>query len=210
MKAPTIALDLDGVVVDFYGALVLTYNERYGENLSLDDIDCDLETLGPEVSSKLIAIFNEEDWFHNLKPLPNAINIVGSYPTLGYRVIICTAPARDLDGLINGKSAAEKFVWIHEHLPFWGNDVIITKHKKMVEADIIVDDTPANIINWCQEHPEGVGYLIDQPWNAKWRNYPHNAVRGSLEDVSRFIKRFWCHNRGKFVYRYDELANWCK
>lgn len=208
MKAPTIALDLDGVVVDFHAAVVALYNERHNANLSLDDIDCDLETLGPEVAEKLIAIFNEPDWFLNLKPLPNAINIVSSFPTLGYRVIICTAPARNVDGLINGMSAKEKFDWIKSFLPFWANDVIITKHKEVVGTDMLIDDTVSNIINWCQENEDGIGFLVDQPWNSSWRSYPTNCVRGNLKDVSLFIKRFWCHRRGKFIFRYDELARW--
>ena len=207
LRLPRIALDLDGVIADFFQKLLEEYNKRYQQKLSVSDIDCELENLGPDVVKKLIEIFNEPQFFLNLEPLPNAINTVSRYPDLGYQTTICTAPAR-INGLINGRTAAEKFDWIRKYLPFWANDVIITKHKKLVDVDIIIDDAPPNILSWCGEHPKGIGYLVDQPWNKKWTRFPLNAVCGKLEDVTTFINEFWCQDRGCFIYRLDELKPW--
>lgn len=206
MKHPEIALDLDGVVVDFFRKLVEVYNYRYQKNLTLSDLDRGLDSLDPE----LVAIFNEPDWFINLDPIPNAIALASQFNDLGYRVTICTAPARNLDGLINGRTAAEKFDWIRKWLPFWSNDVIITKHKELVKADILVDDAPYNISAWCERHPEGIGVLVDQPWNKSWKQYPQNAIRGRLADIPWLIENYWCFERAKFVYRLKELEQWRK
>lgn len=207
---PKIALDLDGVVVNFHQKLVDVYNERFppekGEKkLTTKAIDCDLESLGTDVSRRLIQIFNEDGYILNLEPLPDSIHIVSQFQDLNYDVTICTAPARDLNGIINPTSAAEKFHWIREHLPFWANKVIVTKHKEIVGTDMLIDDYAFNIINWCKENPNGIGYLIDQPWNKKFRHYPSNAVRGTLAGVSTFIDKFWCRERGQFAYRLEEL-----
>tara|TARA_B100001109_G_C18823737_1_gene455860 strand:- start:653 stop:1303 length:651 start_codon:yes stop_codon:yes gene_type:complete len=210
IKYPSIALDLDGVVVNFHQKLIDIYNERYPPKdgapaLTTKAIDCDLESLGTETSRRLIEIFNEDGYILNLEPLPDSIHIVSQFQDLNYEVTICTAPARDLNGLINPISAKEKFEWISKFLPFWANDVIVTKHKHLVATDILIDDYAFNIINWCQRNPNGIGYLIDQPWNQKFRHYPSNSVRGSLSGVSSFIEKYWCQERGVFAYRLEEL-----
>jgi len=204
---PKILLDLDGVVVNFHQKLIDVYNQRYPESkkLTVNDIDCEIETLGPDLAHKLIGIFNEKDWFIDLEPLSNSIRTVLSFADLGYDVTVCTAPARDLDGIINPGCASEKYIWMQKYLPLWANNMIITKHKEVVRTDIIIDDTGYNIINWCRENPDGVGYLIDQPWNKRFNNYPTNSTRGTLEGVTTFIDKFWCRKRGKFIYRLDEL-----
>jgi len=210
-RFPRIILDLDGVIVDFYQRLILAYNERYpDDSLVVEDINCELEQLGPERADRLINIFNEPGWFKNLRPLPGTINIVSHYASAGYDIVICTAPARLSEGLINGNSAAEKFDWIQRHLPGWGNKVIITKNKEHVSGDIFVDDTPYQIINWCEAHPNGIGVLVDQPWNSRWIDLPRNALRADLQDVGAIISHFWCKEAEKVAYRAHELRSWKK
>ena len=95
LKLPRIILDLDGVVINFFQRLIDVYNERYPDDqLTVEDINCELEQLGPERANRFIDIFNEPNWFTNLKPLPGAINIVSHYASAGYPIVICTAPAR--------------------------------------------------------------------------------------------------------------------
>ena len=131
---PKVALDLDGVIVNFHQKLIDVFNERYPDHrkLTVEDINCEIEALGPDLAPKLLGIFNEEEWFLNLKPLPNAISTVSSFVDLGYDVTVCTAPARDSNGRINPGSASEKFVWMNKWLPIWANNMIITKHKELV------------------------------------------------------------------------------
>ena len=210
---PKIGLDLDGVVCDFHQKLIDTYNSRRqpdSKELTISDIDCELEKLPTEIYQKVISIFNEPGWFTNLKSLPDAIPLVTQFMDLNYETTICTAPARDLKGCINPKSAAEKYDWLQQNLPFLANNAIITKHKEIVGVDLLVDDTGYNIKNWCREYPEGIGYLVDQPWNQNFKDLPMNSVRGSLHNVPKVIENFWCKTRGKFIYRYEELLNWSK
>lgn len=207
IKYPKIALDLDGVVTNFHQKLIDIYNERFQQQLTVHDIDGDLESLGPELARELIKIFNEDGYIEGLEPLPNSVQIVSQFPDLGYKVTICTAPARDLTGLINPISAQEKFSWVAKWLPFWANDVIVTKHKELVSTDLLIDDWPPNIVNWCEKQ-SGIGILIDQPWNKNFKHFPINSVRASLQDVVPFIEKFWCQQRGEFIYRMEELEEW--
>lgn len=208
MKFPELILDLDGVVADFFTPLLEIYNKKTGCDLTVYDINCHLENLGPRVLRDLIDIFNAPRYFSDLKPLPEAINIVSQFEEYGYKTIICTAPARDNDGGTNGLSAAEKYEWIKKYLPWWSNHIIITKHKERVFGDMIIDDYSMNILNWCKAHENGIGFLVDQPWNRSLSYLPKNAVRGTLEQVSEFIDKFWCQERGIWVYRFDELKEW--
>jgi len=205
VKLPKVGLDLDGAVVNFHQSVIDEFNSRHpGYNLKVNTLSCEIETLDPELVPKLLCIFNEKGWFLGLKPLPNAISIVSSFVDLGYDVTVCTAPAR-ADGKINPYSASEKITWMHQWLPFWANNMIITKHKEIVGVDILIDDTGYNIINWCRENPDGIGYLVDQPWNQTFTKYPTNSVRGDLKGVPSFIDKFWCRKRGRFIYRLEEL-----
>lgn len=209
-KQPRIALDLDGVIANFHQELVRVYNSLYEDNLSIEDFDGDFETLEHSIYERLIHIFNEPEFFKNLRPLPGVIEHISKYSDYGFEVIVCTAPARRLTGLINGLTASEKFDWIQKWLPFWGNDVVITKHKYLVKADILVDDMPANIVTWCEENPNGIGLLIAAPWNRNFMHLPNNAILGELADILNIVEKFWCLERGQLVFRYDELAHWRK
>lgn len=205
-KLPSVALDLDGVIVNFHQKLIDVYNTKYpDETLTVCDLNCEIESLGPELAPKLLEIFNSKGWFSALEPLPNAISLAMNLLDLGYEVTVCTAPARDKDGKINPFSFSEKVEWMHRWLPFWTNNMVITKHKEVVQADILIDDTGHNIINWCGKNENGIGYLIDQPWNRNFIKYPTNSHRGTFQDVAAFVDKFWCRKRGQFIYRLDEL-----
>jgi len=205
---PKLGLDLDGVIVNFNDQLVEDYNKRYLPVITADSIDYDFELLGDLIFTRFKIVFNEPGFFKKLKPLPNAITIATKLLDMGIPTVICTAPARNNEGLINGLSAAEKFDWVQEHLPFWGNEIIITKDKHYVDVDMLIDDYPPNITLWCQKHPNGIGFLVDQSWNRRFSHFPNNSVRGSLEKVIPFIQKFWCEERGVFAYRLDELHEW--
>lgn len=205
-KLPKVALDLDGVIINFHQRLIDVFNERYpDQKLTVEHINCEIESLGPDLAPKLLEIFNEKGWFLKLKPLPNAITIASSFVDLGYDITVCTAPARDRDGKINPSSASEKYTWMNTWLPMWANNMIITKHKEVVGTDMLIDDTGFNIVNWCGENPNGIGFLIDQPWNRNFTKYPTNSVRGNLEDIPAFVDKFWCRKRSRFIYRLEEL-----
>jgi len=211
---PSLAIDLDGVIVNFFEEVIKDYNNlpevKNGTvaPLKMEQIDYDFELLGEETVTRLRTIFNTPGFFLEVKPLPNALNLMMKFKDMGFPGIICTAPARDQQNLINGKTAAEKYDWVQQHLPPWGNDVMITKDKFYAGTDMLIDDYPPNITLWCKANPNGIGYLIDQSWNKNFKHYPSNSVRGSLENVLSFVDKFWCEERGVFAYRLDELQAW--
>jgi len=211
---PSLAIDLDGVVADFNTAMLGDYNAlpevQAGTvpGLLMSQLNYNFEQLDPAIFTRLRTIFNTPGFFLKLKPLPNAIEILTRFRDNGFPSIICTAPTRDHNNLINGKSADEKFSWVQQHLPLCGNDIMVTKDKFYTGTDMLIDDYPPNITLWCEQNPNGVGYLVDQSWNQGIKHYPINCARGSLAQVLTFIDDFWCETRGIFAYRLDELEAW--
>lgn len=211
---PSLAIDLDGCVVDFFGELLAIHNSSpdvVAGNLrrfTIDEMDYDFDLLGQGIVDAFRNIFNTPGFFLAVKPLPNAVNVLNKFRDMGFPSIICTAPARDHQNKINGRTAWEKYDWVQQYLPAWGNDVMITKDKFYASTKMLIDDYPPNITQWCAAHPDGVGYLVAQPWNVRFTHFPTNAVRGSLEQVIPFVEKFWCEDRNKFVYRLDELKAW--
>jgi len=210
MKFPSIAMDLDGVVCAFFQRLIEVYNLRFNGNLTLSSFnDYEFERcLPPDIVAKLLTIFNEPNYFLNLLPLPKAIETVKELVALKYDVKICTAPARKPDKKVNGRSAAEKFDWLEIHIPELCNQTIVTIFKEYIAMDLLVDDSPMNIVKWCKANPEGIGFLVDQPWNKMFTDFPPNAVVGNLQDVPRFIEESWCFETGKFVILSERLHKW--
>lgn len=207
MRLPKILLDLDGVLADFYQQLADYYNQRYNASITVEDFnDFEFERCFPiETVERLIEIFNEPGYFINLPVIPHAKEIASQFSTLGYQVKICTAPARKLDGFLNGQSAEEKFDWVAKHFPYWANSITVTQEKEDVQGDMLIDDSPVNISKWCARNKDGIGYLIDRPWNRPFKNYPLNCIRGDLLNVSKFVDSYWCSERDKFILRADEL-----
>lgn len=210
MKLPSIALDLDGVVCAFFERLIQVYNSRYSDKLSLSSFnDYAFERcLSPEVVEKVITIFNEPGFFVSLEVLPYAIETIREFTARQYDFKICTAPARNLNKKINGNSSAEKFEWLETWLPEQCNSAIVTASKEYVATNLLVDDSPMNIIAWCARNQNGIGYLVDQPWNQMFTDYPLNCVRGAVQDVCGFIDDHWCPKNGEFKIPEEELCKW--
>lgn len=201
---PTIAFDLDGVLADFFEKFIEVYNSRFPVKLSLNQIthykfhDC----LPAAVADEIIKIFHEPGFFTNLVPMPGALDTIDLLLYKGYSIEICTAPPSDYCP----RAVVEKWDWVTKYLPKLANCVTVTKNKFYIATDMLVDDYALNIEKWCARHPEGLGFLIDSPWNQNF-TLPINCVRGKLLQIPGFIDHFWCSDRNKFSYRLRDLKD---
>lgn len=57
--------------------------------------------------------------------------------------------------------------WLLEHFP--DVPVIFTKAKHMVDADVLVEDTPANAVKFVEAVRGRSALLVARPWNEEWR-----------------------------------------
>lgn len=184
------AVDIDDTLADFNGKLRRIYNKRYlphridRNHFNLCDID---ECFDELTAHRLKDIFNEKGFFSDLKLLPGAFEVVNALIQRNHSIYLVTAPPRraNLGGAkaVNPGAATEKISWIMQKFPKLAQNTVITSHKYLIKADMLIDDNVNNIRGWCQAHPQGIGYLIDQPWNRAYQELPTNSCRGSLKDV---------------------------
>lgn len=195
-----IAFDLDGVLADFFKSLWKQYGDKYG--IYYDDIIMtkpDLHSVFPAVVAELMYdIFNAPGFYANLEPYPGAIEVLNMLHNTGHKVYFCTSPSnRDIPGTnlraINPHSASGKIDWINKYVPHLGRNVTITKDKWRFKADVLVEDTPEKLAPWCEAHPNGLGILIDRPWNRYFTESESKIPaihRTVLDYVPELIRRW--------------------
>lgn len=160
-KKLRILCDLDGIVVDLYGAWLSLYNKEYKDSLTVNDLDqFDMhKNVKPECGSKIYDYLETKDFFFNLKPLPGAVAALRKIAKV-HEVVILTA------AVSYPESAADKIRWIAKYLPFINRkDVIVCTKKYYVYGDILIDDKSGNIISQKAHWPKTKIYTIAYPYN---------------------------------------------
>jgi len=90
-------------------------------------------------------------------------------------VYICTTPSHDF-----ADCCAEKITWVKNNLPFFDIDkMIFIKKKAMINADLIIDDSPENLINIPFNK-----IIMDFPYN---RNIEGFRAHG-WDDIRKIMK----------------------
>jgi 5'(3')-deoxyribonucleotidase len=157
-----IALDADGVLVDFAGGLCRILRERghvheWPERMHHWDLS---KCFTPCTSAAARAIMCERDFCYSLPWLPEAVQMVNDLRSDGHDLICVTSPNEDSP------------YWMHERRErlrelFDSGDILFAKgpRKALVAADIIVEDHPGNAAGWCERNP-GLALLLDRPWNS--------------------------------------------
>lgn len=172
-------IDLDGVLVDFWGGIVKQYPE-------LKDYYKKKENLGTNDWAKTVGLNQaefwkplEHDWWSSLKWTDEGREIVAILKErFGFEnCFICTASSQ------NFGSPSGKMAWLKRHLPqfFYKMQIFICKPKWKLakEGRIIIDDK----FSTCDKFEKngGVAYRLPRKWNLGF-----NAC--SSEDIIEGLK----------------------
>ena len=153
---PTVYLDMDGVLADFFGGIEKLYGVQHWKELTSDKTK-DLKT---EVIKKITGT----NFFETLPKFNTAdalIKLVQDFT--GGIYSINTSPLRG----DNKNSAYYKKVWIGKHLPK-PQEIIVTGRKesyamnKNNKPNILVDDRPINIQRWTGRGGYGILYQANK------------------------------------------------
>jgi hypothetical protein len=161
---PTVYLDMDGVLADFFGGIEKLYGVQHWKELTSDRTK-DLKT---EVIKKITGT----NFFETLPKFNTAdalIKLVQDFTGGVYS--INTSPLRG----DNKNSAYYKKIWIGKHLPK-PQEIIVTGRKesyamnKNNKPNILIDDRPINIQRWTGRGGYGILYQANKDSVDKVKN----------------------------------------
>ena len=154
----TFLIDMDGVLVDFYGGVEKVLLENGIKPVKREEMtDYDFKVYPENVQRLIKRSWLEQGFYYNLEPVKEGIESLRKIEDLGHRAFICSAPAK------SPYCYDEKMQWVERHI---GKDFLektfLVEDKTAVDGDILLDDCPsiwgANVPSW--EH-----VLYTQPWN---------------------------------------------
>lgn len=157
-----IALDVDGVLADLVGELLLRMAKR-GHHYRVEDVkNFDFsKTFTPDAMLCANEIMGSPGFAKQLPWYSCARLFVSSVRDLG-DLVIATAPFRS-----SASWASDRAEWLDAYvLP---NSIISVptklKHLATQFADVLVEDRVETLEAWKAVRPDGVAVLIDRPWN---------------------------------------------
>lgn len=151
-----ILIDLDGVVADLHEKWLRVYNEEWDDSLTKADITSyDMhEVVKPACDTRIYEIITRLGFYDDLEPIPGAVEAVRLLAER-HEVLVCSAPA-------GADSARAKLEWCERVLGMSRKSVVLTHRKELINADVLIDDDPSNLLAF---HPSGrvaVGYPYNQ------------------------------------------------
>ena len=164
----TILIDIDDVLNNLCDAWIKWLNNKHKTKIKPEDVTTwDLKSVYPELNAKQIyEPFSSDQFWKTVTPRFDAIKYVNQLYSEGYNIYLCSSTYY--------KNIVPKFEYIiQKYFPYidW-NHVIIASNKKMIKADILIDDGIHNL--------EGGSYtkiLMTAPHNKNFDTVSHNMYR---------------------------------
>lgn len=153
-----ILIDLDEIVVDLLRKWLRVYNHEWNDALTVSKITSfDItRCVKPECREKVYDIIRRVGFFDHLQPLPGAVEGVKNLVAAGHGVYFASDPA-------GGDSARAKIEWVIKHFG-WSNKLLLLRNKHWLDADLLIDDKPRNIVAWARK-PGCATMTIAYPYN---------------------------------------------
>lgn len=177
----TILVDMDDTIEQLLKSWVARANEKFGRNVTLDEIT-DWNVAVPYTGISKKDIYNvtcEPGFWKTVEPMPGAADALRHFLHEGHEVYIVTATEPEhVDEKMNGL--------LFRYFPFlsW-NQVIITSRKQMIRGDVLIDDGVHNL--------EGGAYqkiLFSAPHNRGYDAEANGMIRvHTWDEVVEIIDR---------------------
>jgi 5'(3')-deoxyribonucleotidase len=169
----TIAIDMDGVLVDLYPTWVQRYNKATGSDLKPAELTTwDLRNHIPEENvGMMMELLFEEDLFSDLPVIDGAKEAIARLEELGFKIIILTHAWDNNINILSGKVK-----WLKKHFPQLLDDAIFCKNKSFVHTEFIVDDA----VHHISGHPANHAFLMKAS---------HNKSQHTWETIIKAIEK---------------------
>jgi 5'(3')-deoxyribonucleotidase len=150
-------VDIDGVLAEQVTPMLEILNPQLGLNLTKEDITVYDQKVGDiDIGEWLRRKMTDPDWIVELPLIPFAAEGVAVLRNIGKVMIATSRPKL-------GCWATEE--WLTRNQIFV-DGLMFTPNKELLPGDVLIDDSPQNIIMFGRT--EGFGLLFDQPWNRNF------------------------------------------
>jgi len=154
----SIAVDLDGVVLNLIEEWLNLYNKKYEDTLKPSDI-LDWNThkfVKSRCGKRIYQFIKNPKIYDNVKPIEGALEAINSLRDYGFRILFVTT--------FEPKFSYAKFKWLNDHgFKVDKKDYIECGDKSLILSSALIDDNYENVKNF----PE-LGILFSSPWNLKY------------------------------------------
>lgn len=167
-KDYVVLVDMDDTIIDLLSHWVNYLNITHNLSVKTEDInDWDIVQFFPTLTKEQVfaPLFADGFW-STVTPKQDAVKYLKMLKNDGYKVIICTNT--------NYKTLREKMENVlFKYFDFisW-NDVVITYHKQLLNADFLIDDGVHNLVGGRYK-----GILMDAPHNKNFNEQKHGIIR---------------------------------
>jgi 5'(3')-deoxyribonucleotidase len=146
-----IGVDLDNVLNNLNTEWINTYNKLNDDSLTIEDIKSWDFHKYTKNGNEIYTYLNN-DLFAKLKPLPYSIEATKHIMKCHELYVVTASYPNTIEVKMN---------WLQEYFPHISYDnVIICQRKDLVNVDLLIDDSPENILNF----PKDV-IVMDYAWN---------------------------------------------
>lgn len=161
-----VGVDMDGVLADFYGGILMMANSCIGGEACMGHLatrDNQYTFNIRECVCWCAADYmeNTEGFFYGLKPFEDSIKGMNDMHDAGIDIVVITAIPR------KSKTAYhEKFKWMKKYFPWFEKEMFIgTNGKWFVNVDAFIDDGDHNIASMKAVNPNTFTTVLDAAYN---------------------------------------------
>jgi 5'(3')-deoxyribonucleotidase len=186
----SIAVDLDGIVVDLYTRWLELYNDEFGHGATVEDIVCWDMAKCVKIGNEIFKYLSHPNLYVDLEPLPGAIEALKELDARGHEVHIITASAHD------EQTAADKLTWCKNRLTFMRRHRLTISHQKhRFLTDVFIDDSTENQQKHKALQPNTLRLGIAWPHNrdgasAMVRVESYRDTASAWKEILEHVERF--------------------
>lgn len=171
-----IAIDMDEVIADFIPKHLALFNQKYNENIALEDLrGKKLKELRPELEAEITNFIKEPNYFRDLDVIKDSQAVIEELNQY-YEIFITTA------AMEFPTSFTAKYDWLKEHFSFLNDmNFVFCGDKSIINADYLIDDNIRHFKRFS-----GQGILFTAPHNIHETRYVR--VNNWKEARDYFIK----------------------
>jgi len=176
VKRLKIGIDMDQVLNNLNKKWFKTYNEKYNDNLTMEDVTAwnMLNFVKPECGRDIFKILATPGFFRDLEIQPNAQEVV-EWLCKYYDVYVVSAA--------HYANTGDKGLWLKEFFPFIKyENIIFCNDKSLIRMDYLIDDAPHNLIDFT-----GKKLLFDSHHNQGEDRFPR--MKGWLDVAKYFVDK---------------------